>query len=582
MVYSLRDPNYNDMAYSFEEYLLFKTAWKEDEHDWNQVLIDNKETGKRWTRGEIRHYYENPAIRKKILDQILNKPVMVFLGINRNKHILKRNHEGKPITITNDSPEEVDAPTNYEYWIRRRLLSFHYVSLQKSNKIWVDLDPHGAVPFAKTVKYAREVAPWVAKLFNAKMSIWQSGGMGVHVEGTLDNEIDVDIARNKLKDFLNRFNLKYKDVTTGIAKEGQIRSDVTTLHKTGNLRLRYAIGEITGRIKIPLSEYLQKSYIVKSLLPVALMKLKTVTDPDIVAKKYGENNIAVQEKLDGWKLSVIKDNDKVKIYSRRGEDKTENFPDVAKALEYLPNGSYIEGEIVWYSKGKQLIGNITSIAGSSPKKAEEKIKEFSGYYRFRPYDILFYDNIPIYKKNFAERDNLLGKIIVSSDLIKKVESYPFDEHQKLFELSLHSGGEGIVLKRKDMPYIFRPLGELEPAPSDTSFKYKGSREKEWDFVVYDYMRSPESGKLILKFGQYYEGHLYGISEINNFSEVKERELLDLLKREKKFVITIKGQELVSNGVRHQRFVRIRQDKDIKDVMMEPMFTRNLVNLEKIY
>ena len=96
------------------------------------------------------------------------------------------------------------------------------------------------------------------------------------------------------------------------------------------------------------------------------------------------------------------------------------------------------------------------------------------------------------------------------------------------------------------------------------------------------MRSPESGKLILKFGQYYEGHLYGISEINNFSEVKERELLDLLKREKKFVITIKGQELVSNGVRHQRFVRIRQDKDIKDVMMEPMFTRNLVNLEKIY
>ena len=75
--------------------------------------------------------------------------------------------------------------------------------------------------------------------------------------------------------------------------------------------------------------------------PVSLMRLTEISNPTDLLKDYNEKDILIEEKLDGWKIQVIKTEDKIKLYSRRGDDKTENFPEIVKSLEFLPNGSLI-------------------------------------------------------------------------------------------------------------------------------------------------------------------------------------------------------------------------------------------------
>lgn len=49
-------------------------------------------------------------------------------------------------------------------------------------------------------------------------------------------------------------------------------------------------------------------------------------------------------KLDGYRLEVIRKTGAVTLYSRRENVLNRQFPYVAEALEYLPNGTVLDGE----------------------------------------------------------------------------------------------------------------------------------------------------------------------------------------------------------------------------------------------
>ena len=86
-----------------------------------------------------------------------------------------------------------------------------------------------------------------------------------------------------------------------------------------------------------------------SISPVSLMRLMEIKDVDELLKDYDRDEIVVEEKLDGWKVQVIKDGE-VRLYTRRGEDKTENFPQIVKLLEWMPDKTLMEGELVYWRR----------------------------------------------------------------------------------------------------------------------------------------------------------------------------------------------------------------------------------------
>jgi len=313
--------------------------------------------------------------------------------------------------------------------------------------------------------------------------------------------------------------------------------------------------------------------------PVALMKLTEVKDADEVLKGHDREDIVVESKFDGWKAQVIKDGGKIGIFSRRGEEVTGNFPSIAKALSDLPDGTLVEGELVYWDKDKQDVTKVTSLAGSSAEKAVEKAKSLPGKMRLHLYDILWHKGKNVADEPFSKRRGLLESAVKTSDSVQLSKQSPFSEWQETMNKAVESGGEGIVLKLKSAKYHWKPKGETEPKPADTMWKYKGGAGKHGsdDYVVYGTAES-KTGKLMAQFGQYHKGKLYAISEIDNFSAENEAEIKKRLGKGP-FVIEIGFQERVPGGLRHQKFLRFRDDKKPKDATMHEFHAEHISEFE---
>lgn len=236
-----------------KEEVFFKNDAKDkvfdkEDHDWDEVLIDKDGITK--TRGQIRDYYLRNL--DKIFPYVKDKDVIVILGTGKNKNVLKRNIDGGE-RIHIKSARGIDDQNSLEYWIWRRMIEIHIVSNSTTDMVWIDWDPHSNSMKAAAKRAAIEGAKVIKDIFpKAKTIVYDSGKRGFHTMGFLGAKVDVDNAREKLKQALKE---KYEDsteITTGLAKENQIRADITTLHKDGSIRAPFSF-TIDGKAKVPLS-----------------------------------------------------------------------------------------------------------------------------------------------------------------------------------------------------------------------------------------------------------------------------------------------------------------------------------------
>src|SRR5512147_2774168 len=63
-------------------------------------------------------------------------------------------------------------------------------------------------------------------------------------------------------------------------------------------------------------------------------------------------------KFDGYRCLAGIDGQGVTLWSRRGNCFTEQFPDIARACERLPNGTLVDGEIVAVDRNGRISFNL--------------------------------------------------------------------------------------------------------------------------------------------------------------------------------------------------------------------------------
>ena len=145
-------------------------------------------------------------------------------------------------------------------------------------------------------------------------------------------------------------------------------------------------------------------------------------------------------KLDGYHLEVVRAGTETTLYSRRENVLNAKFPYIASALQRLPQGTVIDGELVAHGPdGKPNFNMLQNF-----RSAEEHII----YYAF---DILVHRDRDLTMLPLAERRNILRSVITPVDHVALSEVSDQTAKEMLKFVRAH-GLEGIVAKRSDSIY----------------------------------------------------------------------------------------------------------------------------------
>ena len=174
-------------------------------------------------------------------------------------------------------------------------------------------------------------------------------------------------------------------------------------------------------------------------------------------------DFCLSHKKDGNWFAIIKGEDGTLISRPRNKNvqggytsKIDWIPHIAKEFDKVPNGTILLGEI--YLKNNEQSRAVTTILGCLKEKAlqrQEKGEKLSFYI----FDCLAFNGEDISKKSLIERVKT-AKIIYNNFL--KTNSYIemavyIDKPEQMLDYIaqvLKSGGEGVVLQRKDNIYEF--------------------------------------------------------------------------------------------------------------------------------
>lgn len=183
---------------------------------------------------------------------------------------------------------------------------------------------------------------------------------------------------------------------------------------------------------------------------------------NLLAKKYAmidnyNNEYIASQKWDGEWTMFIKDDRGSLIRSRSLSkvsgvygDKTAHLPHLVKEMEKWPDGTVVLGEVCWGVMGS-VSTDVGTILRCLPAKAIDRQKD-------RPlivkvFDVLCYAGEDIMAKGYFERIQYIDKICsLSNNNYFNSTNFYYDHFQEIADGIIRSGGEGIVIQRRDYPY----------------------------------------------------------------------------------------------------------------------------------
>jgi DNA ligase-1 len=191
--------------------------------------------------------------------------------------------------------------------------------------------------------------------------------------------------------------------------------------------------------------------IMKPLTPLSFMLADVMFSAEEIAQYYNKPLIC-EFKYDGMRVQLHKFSDKVRMFSRKLEDVTNYFPEIASLVALLPAEFILDGEVLAYREGRPL--HFHELQKRLRRKAvtDHLIGEIPIVYV--PYDILYLDGQPLIDRPLTERKELLSQIRFKEPIIDlgyRVVSTA-QEIASAFKESRDAGHEGLVVKELESQY----------------------------------------------------------------------------------------------------------------------------------
>ena len=232
------------------------------------------------------------------------------------------------------------------------------------------------------------------------------------------------------------------------------------------------------------------------------------------------DDYAAEWKWDGIRVQLVHAGGQTRLYSRTGDDVTGSFPEVAEAFR---TPAVLDGELLvrGSDQGAEEHGGAAASFNALQQRLGRKLvsaRMQSQYPAFvRLYDILFEGDEDLRERPWADRRERLEALVTSLDpqrfdLSRLIEAKSFEELEELRGGARDQAIEGMMLKRRDSPYVAGRRAGLwykwkrDPLTADCVLMYaqRGSGKRSSYYSDYTFGCWNEAGEL-LPVGKAYFG-----------------------------------------------------------------------------
>jgi DNA ligase 1 len=188
--------------------------------------------------------------------------------------------------------------------------------------------------------------------------------------------------------------------------------------------------------------------------PFAFMLAQPEEDPDEIFAALGDGAYA-DDKYDGIRAQIHRDDDQVRIYSRTLDDVTHRFPEIGAAARELGHSVILDGEIVAFRERILPFAIIQTRLGRR-KVSDELLRDAPVV--FFAFDLLYLDGEPLFESPLRERVEKLSDVAPPPPAAIRVcdRTVVHDAKQidELFDAARVRANEGLVIK--DPTSIYTP------------------------------------------------------------------------------------------------------------------------------
>src|SRR5216117_499837 len=322
----------------------------------------------------------------------------------------------------------------------------------------------------------------------------------------------------------------------------------------------------------------------------ALQRALRVEDTELMLAETREQPFTkegwlFEVKLDGYRMRAAREDGEPILYSRKGLDFTESFPEIARAVKALPfEGVILDGELVVLAEsGHPSFNRLQARAKLGAREAKRAAIEAPA--TLYVFDLLAFAGYDLRKLPLVKRKQILQKVLPQTGPLRYSEHFEKDG-EALYEQVVTLGLEGIVAKKADSPY--------RSGRSSDWLKIRADRIDDFLVVGFSKPKGSRGGFGALHVGAYQGGTLIYCGRAGSgFSgeQIDEisAELAALVREtppceppehgalpkgpdhtwvEPKLVCDVRYKEFTPDGLLRQSvFVRFRDDKKPEDVQM---------------
>ena len=191
--------------------------------------------------------------------------------------------------------------------------------------------------------------------------------------------------------------------------------------------------------------------------PVKVMLAQKVSNIEEGFEVVGKP-AAFEFKYDGFRLLITKNKNDIKLFTRRLENVTKQFPDVVKYVkEHIKGENFIvDSEAAGFDPKTKKYKPFQEISQRIKRKYDIEKLEKELPVEINVFDLIYYNGKNLIKEEFEKRRKLLEKIIKEEKwkikLAEQLVTSNEKEAEKFYKKAVSEGEEGIMIKNLKAPY----------------------------------------------------------------------------------------------------------------------------------